>query len=255
VQGFGDVSEKYPTPITPANWAFMVWGIFYPWEAALSVAQFVSPISKSVVLEQVGVWWFLACICQGFWAICFSKTWIYASMGLMVCLLACLSLAASGAREGCWLLEARGMEKTAMLAKWTVSAPLSLHGGWIVAATAVNANAVVSAACLSNSWSLPIVRSATGIMSCLACSATGLLAGSSLAPPDFAVMAALTWALCGVASSSWQSWDHGESGYEEMGVLHLPRLVYLSLFIISIVGAALQILLVVRIIVHSMDRD
>ncbi|PIK55722.1 hypothetical protein BSL78_07382 [Apostichopus japonicus] len=42
----GEVSDKYTTPVTPANWTFAIWGLIYTWQLVL-IAYVLSTICRN----------------------------------------------------------------------------------------------------------------------------------------------------------------------------------------------------------------
>ena len=58
----GEISDKYPTKITPAGGAFSIWGVIYTIEALFVLYQFWWPQQDEVqLLHGVGFWFIGAC--------------------------------------------------------------------------------------------------------------------------------------------------------------------------------------------------
>merc|ERR1719424_2158416 len=57
-----ELSNKYQTLVTPAGWAFSIWGVIFIWEGVFVVAQFFPSFRACTTVVQVSPWW---------WAVCF----------------------------------------------------------------------------------------------------------------------------------------------------------------------------------------
>lgn len=133
--GFGetisDISEKYPTKITPANYAFSIWGLIYAGLLAFSIYQ---ALPKNLTrLDLVRWFYLLSCAMNILWLYVWSKERILDSLFVIVLLLATL------------LLINRELKKTEnSLDYWLVKFPFGIYFGWITVATIVNAAVVFS---------------------------------------------------------------------------------------------------------------
>lgn len=128
------LSEKYQTLVTPAGWAFSIWGVIFIWEAIFCVAQAsFSTFRTSAVVEAITPWWIAACVCQILWTPLFAQEIIFGALLAMLGILTSLmGLVISADRQEATLLE-----------HWLLRAPFSVHTGWIIAASLVNANVFV----------------------------------------------------------------------------------------------------------------
>lgn len=60
-----ELSEKYPTLITPAGWAFAIWAIIFISQGVFVVAQFFKKYrADPLVQDGVGYWYVGTCISQ-----------------------------------------------------------------------------------------------------------------------------------------------------------------------------------------------
>jgi len=131
-----ELSDKYQTLITPAGFAFSIWGPIFIWEAVFAVAQMLPRFRGCQVVQVMSPWWWGACLAQCGWTLGCAQDVIPLSLLLMLAILGCL-LGASASTDGLDLSWAEYL---------CLRAPLSLHLGWIAVASAVNANVQFDAA-------------------------------------------------------------------------------------------------------------
>jgi len=131
-----DLSRKYQTLITPAGWTFSIWLLIFVSQALFVLAQlFVSRYKKSgFVLRGVAWLYVYACFLQAGWAIAFAYEIIWLTMLLMALLCACLVKI---------VINNVSIEYDDTLSYWLMVFPFQIHCGWILAATALNANVVI----------------------------------------------------------------------------------------------------------------
>lgn len=116
--------------MAPASWAFSIWGPIFIWEFVFVVAQFFPQFRHSKTTLGISPWWWAACAFQSAWTLAFPQDWITVSAVLMFCILASL-LGISWSMDG---------QQRSTAEYFFLRAPFSLHLGWIIAASAVNAN-------------------------------------------------------------------------------------------------------------------
>lgn len=129
-----DLSKKYQTLVTPAGWAFAIWGPIFIWEAVFAVSQMLPSLRGSPVVKSVAPGWALSCLFQVCWTVVFAQEQNIAAMICMVGILGSLVLACQSADWGSYPRN--------KLEFWLLRAPLSLHLGWLLCATAVSVNVV-----------------------------------------------------------------------------------------------------------------
>ena len=111
--------------MTPAGWAFSIWGLIFLSEAVFTVAQLLpAHRSSPVVHDGVGLWWAAACIAQCVWTPLFAQEVMWAQLLAMLSILAALS----GLARSCAALTAQGAVSSR--GWWLLVAPFSLHLGW-----------------------------------------------------------------------------------------------------------------------------
>jgi len=128
----GNISAKYHTLITPAGYAFSIWGIIFLGLIGFVVFQWVqfAKGKETPEHEKAGFWFALSCIFNGFWTYIFLKEWILLSVLVILGLLFCLVKL---------LYVYRNATYNAPLGKiafqWW---PISLYIGWVILATVLN---------------------------------------------------------------------------------------------------------------------
>lgn len=132
-QSIGEVSDKYSTMITPAGYAFAIWGLIY-----LSLGVYVyyqafqaSPAQK--VYDRVAFPLILNLIANNLWLVAFQSEYIALSAVLMLVILATLIQIAI-----IWTNDQSLPDKRRVQVRF----PFSVYLGWISVATIVNLSVV-----------------------------------------------------------------------------------------------------------------
>jgi hypothetical protein len=119
-----------PVQITPANYAFAIWGVVYLGLIAYGMYQFQSTERHNPRLERGGYLLTIACAFQCAWIYLFLARLfplsIVAMLGILLSLIAlyqCLGI---------------GGQNISRSEKWFLHIPISIYLGWITAATIVN---------------------------------------------------------------------------------------------------------------------
>jgi hypothetical protein len=180
------LSKKYQTLVTPAGWAFSIWGPIFIWEGTFAISQMLPTLRASALVQRVTIWWCAACSFQILWSVVFAQEAIVLAMlcmlGILGSLLVLNWMADVGesitAKEFCLL---RGA--------------FSLHLGWIVAASALNANVLADA-----SRAAPATLLTLAIVSLGAVFTTATVFATAINKPDAILCLASAWALLGIYS-------------------------------------------------------
>lgn len=132
----GELSDKYQTIVTPNSQAFLIWTLIFLLQAVWAVWQLVVPSQrKHPCVMAVGYKYVMITIFQCCWT--FSFTWEVIWLSLVFMLLLCASLIAT-------TLSLIAVDKS--FRGWCIwQFPISLHAGWILAATALNFNVTLVA--------------------------------------------------------------------------------------------------------------
>lgn len=149
----GDVSRRYPTLITPAGYAFAIWGLIFLGLLAFAVYQALPTQRTNPRFRAIGWWVILNAFCNAIWSPLFNTEHI--GLALLVILVMLFSLVVieqrlliqrdSGgyAGTGAALLptepDATLPESSASaLETWLARIPFSMYFGWLTVATILN---------------------------------------------------------------------------------------------------------------------
>lgn len=122
----GAVSDKYPTHITPAGYAFTIWSLIYLGMLAFSIYQALP--SKAERFRGLRRIYIISCVANCFWLYVWSLESIVVCLGIIIVLLICLGIINFKLRT----TEALGEF-------WLVKVPFGIYFGWVTAATILNA--------------------------------------------------------------------------------------------------------------------
>mmetsp|Transcript_3562 Transcript_3562/g.8117 ORF Transcript_3562/g.8117 Transcript_3562/m.8117 type:complete len:295 (-) Transcript_3562:304-1188(-) len=143
-----DLSAKYQTLVTPAGFAFSIWGIIFTAELIWCVTQTVPRYrSKAVVLQGVGFNYVYACLAQISWTLCFTTEYIGLSLISMVSILIPLVMILKNTSR----LSSNDDDSSSTSDYWLLKFPFEIHAAWIMAATLVNTNVFLVAYHVSTS--------------------------------------------------------------------------------------------------------
>lgn len=131
-----EMSQRYLSLVTPAGWAFAIWAVIYIWEL-LSMGFLAAGAAGETAVPpawpQLQYLWFGACAAQALWALLFAFDALLPALAAITALTGCLLKLAYDLGPA-----AAAMPNSS--AYWCLVAPAWLHGGWVTAATLVNAN-------------------------------------------------------------------------------------------------------------------
>ena len=131
-QSVGEVSNQYPVLITPAGYAFSIWGLIYLLLLAFTVYQWVAWLKgrNEESLFAAGHWFYLANVANALWVL----AWIYEALGLSVLLMLFLLF--------CLLKLVVRLKLETWNAPFHIIAfvwwPICIYTGWIVLASVVS---------------------------------------------------------------------------------------------------------------------
>lgn len=119
------ISELYPTPVTPAGYAFTIWSLIYLGTIAYSFYQVLPNAAESA--RGIRSFYILACALNCGWIYMWHSDQIVICMALIFSLWVCL-----------FFVNFRLRSTTSPGEYWLVKAPFGLYFGWVTAATLVN---------------------------------------------------------------------------------------------------------------------
>ncbi len=184
----GEISNTFfrEVLITPANYAFAIWGVIYLGLIAFGVYQVLPAQRQNLSLRRMGYLLVLASLAQIVWVFFFQYRLFTLSLVAMVAIL--LPLIEIYLRLGI------GYERVSKREKWFVHIPLSIYLAWISVATIVN----VALTLYNLGWS------GWGI-SAEVWTAIALIAGAAIAAivslqrADVAFVLVIVWAFVAIA--------------------------------------------------------
>lgn len=135
----GEISDKYPTLITPAGYAFSIWSLIYLLLLGFIIYQFRRTTESRESVQRIGPWFVLSCLFNVTWLLLWQYLYIELSVVAMVLLLLSLIMI---------YVRTRRIHYPTPGEMWFVKLPFSLYLGWISVATIVN----VGVALEKNDW-------------------------------------------------------------------------------------------------------
>mmetsp|Transcript_37015 Transcript_37015/g.86459 ORF Transcript_37015/g.86459 Transcript_37015/m.86459 type:complete len:301 (-) Transcript_37015:261-1163(-) len=134
----GELSKKYQSLVTPSGWAFAIWGLIFSLELAYAVAQLLPALRDADEVKSAAPWFIAACLFQALWSIAFGYELIYTALALILGIL--VSLAGANAAVQA-VARAKGPPSSLIYALFVL--PLTIHFGWLTAASVVACNLTV----------------------------------------------------------------------------------------------------------------
>ncbi|WP_017299725.1 TspO/MBR family protein [Nodosilinea nodulosa] len=172
--------------ITPANYAFAIWGLIYLGLFAYAVYQFHPERRREGQIQRVNGLLIFACVVQTLWILLFTGQWFGWSVVAMGALLLALI--------GIYTTLNIGRERVSRQRRWLAHIPFSLYLGWISVATSVN----VASALYASGWGGGGILSVTWTVAMLAVAAL-LAAVVIYQRRDVAFTLVFVWALVAIA--------------------------------------------------------
>jgi hypothetical protein len=132
-----ELSAKYQTVVTPAGYAFSIWGIIFTAQLIWAVCQLLpSYRSSELVVKGVGYYYVAVCFAQVLWTIYFSAEQMILSLAAMISILVTLLII---------LIKTSRIPAQNTGMYWLFKFPFEIHAAWIMAASLVNFNVVLVA--------------------------------------------------------------------------------------------------------------
>ena len=131
----GTISDRYPTLLVAAGYAFSIWGLIFAWDVAFSVWQWRAGAASRAV-ERARPWASAGFALTALWMPVFSQQWFGLALLVIWGALACIASAA--------ITLARDPSPAKGQGAWA-TAPLALHAGWLSLAAFLNTAQVLVA--------------------------------------------------------------------------------------------------------------
>lgn len=173
--------------ITPAGYAFAIWGLIYTGLIAFSIYQALPAQRHQAAIAQVSWAVIGACLLQIFWVYAFLTARFWLSVALMLGILACLMAA---------YVQTRSVRPSRSV-RWLLRSPISIYFSWITVAAVVNVSSALLIS-LPPIWSTAFTGS-VGLTAVMMVVSAGLAATVALKYKDAAYPAVTVWALSAIA--------------------------------------------------------
>ncbi|CAN5429753.1 tryptophan-rich sensory protein [soil metagenome] len=121
------ISDKYPTFITPAGYAFAIWSLIYLGLIAFSIYQALPSQTENPRFKNIRTIYIANCAANCLWIYLWHYDQILAALGMMFVILGTLVLINVNLRNAETFAET-----------WLARIPFSLYFGWITVATILN---------------------------------------------------------------------------------------------------------------------
>ncbi len=177
------ISDKYPTFITPAGYAFAIWSLIYLGLIAFSIYQVLPSNTDNPRFKNIRTLYIANCAANCFWIYLWHYDSILAALAVMFVLLGTLILINVNLRN------TQSVAET-----WLARIPFSLYFGWVTVATILNFSIALVSLGVNTSESNSIILSSILIV---AATVLGILIRFKLA--IFAYPLAIAWALTAIA--------------------------------------------------------
>jgi hypothetical protein len=181
----GEVSDLYPTLVTPAGFTFSIWGIIYTLLFLFIVYQTLPKSRDQPFLGRVGLLFALCCVFNASWLFLWHYEMVTYSMVLMLGLLVTLIAIYLRLDVGGAVVSIKEMT--------FVHLPFSVYLGWISIATIANVSVVLTAlgwggwGVEPSTWAVVII-----------CVALVLTLAMLVTKKDIAYSLVVVWALVGI---------------------------------------------------------
>jgi hypothetical protein len=180
-----ELSKKYQTLITPAGWAFAIWGPIFIWEGVFSVVQLLPAYRGLDSVQNIAPWWWASCAFQVLWSLVFAADGVTLAFILMLSIFVSLL----------GLLWTGDSKPGTVAEYWLIRAPFSLQCGWIVAASALNFNVFADSRQASQGTLLTLATASLGMVF-----AISSLAAFATPMPNPVICFVAFWACMGIYS-------------------------------------------------------
>lgn len=175
--------------ITPAGYAFAIWGLIYIGLIVFSLYQALPAQRQQAAIALAAQWLIGACLLQIVWVYVFLLSLFWLSVVLMFGIVYCLANAYLQTRAETVVPRRK--------VRWFFQAPFSVYFGWITVAAVVNVASALTVTVPTGSSSLS-VGAIAGTIVMMTVSA-GIAATVALQYDDAAFPAVAVWALCAIA--------------------------------------------------------
>lgn len=125
-----DISRKYETLITPAGYAFAIWGLIFLGLLGFAVFQALPSQTDNPRFRAAGPWVILNAVCNAIWSPIFNNERIGLALVVILVMFVSLLLVMDRLRIG--------REQVRRRETWLARVPFSIYFGWLTVATILN---------------------------------------------------------------------------------------------------------------------
>jgi translocator protein len=195
-QTTGEISDRFPIPITPAGYVFSIWGLIYLGLIGYTGYQALPGQRKNQRLQRIGPWFMLSCLANIAWILLWHynryRLTLIAMLGLLFSLI--MIVRQLDRDVAAWNEMIDSGEEPSTTEFTLVDLPFRVYLGWISVATIVNTTVVLYDAGWDGFGLDPQVWTTL-----LLGAGTTLAAGQALLRRDAAFALVVAWAFAGVA--------------------------------------------------------
>jgi hypothetical protein len=177
----GYISDKYPTAITPAGYAFSIWSLIYLGLIAFSIYQALPKNSER--FRNIRTVYILNCAANCAWLYLWHYEQIAATIAVMLIILATLVF-----------INLNLMKSQSAAELWLARVPFNIYFGWITAATILN---VTIALVFLNVTVSPLLTTVSGCLLLVAATALGVIMRIRIATAAYPLT--IAWAVTAIA--------------------------------------------------------
>jgi len=123
----GDVSDKFPSLVTPADYAFAIWGLIYAGLIVFSIYQALPAQTNNPRFQKIRLFYLLNCAANCAWIFLWHYEQIRAALAAIFVILGTLVFINVNLRN-----------KNDASETWMARVPFGLYFGWITVATILN---------------------------------------------------------------------------------------------------------------------
>ncbi|MEK0313058.1 tryptophan-rich sensory protein [Cohnella sp. 56] len=138
-QSSGEISDKFPTLVTPAGYAFAIWSVIYLLALGYVVVAFLPSRRDDRTMRATAPWFFVSCLFNVGWLLVWHSERYTASAFVIACLLLTLIGLYAASRPA-----ARAPRRSGDF--FLIALPFSVYLGWVTVATIVNISVALRAA-------------------------------------------------------------------------------------------------------------
>jgi tryptophan-rich sensory protein len=133
----GDVSGKYNTLITPAAYAFGIWGVIFLGLMAFAVYQALPSQRHNPRFRAAGPWYIINALGNAAWSPIFNQEWIGGALVIILIMFISLFMVMEALRINP-RTDMAMMRPVKTAETWLARVPFSIYFGWLTVATILN---------------------------------------------------------------------------------------------------------------------